>query len=223
MSQQTNRETTPIQIGNGPQVDTDGSGPACGQISSTDAANPEAAADSAEQIDEKTAGEDAEEREETPEEAIARLEAELVEAKAQSAEAVDRMKRTVAEYENAGKRRERQSQERIERATEGMIYQLLPVLDDLELAFQNLPERAIQKDRAWLEGFEQIHQKLLNILADAGVELLAKDGEFDPTRHEAISHEPHEDIPSGHIIQTLRAGYQRQERVLRPALVRVAQ
>lgn len=219
MSQQTNRETTPIQIGNGPQIDTDGSGPACGQISSTDAAHPEAAADSAEQIDEKTA----DERDETLEEAIARLEAELIEAKAQSAEAVDRMKRTVAEYENAGKRRERQSQERIERATEGMIYQLLPVLDDLELAFQNLPERAIQEDRAWLEGFEQIHQKLLNILADAGVELLAKDGEFDPTRHEAISHEPHEDIPSGHIIQTLRAGYQRQERVLRPALVRVAQ
>ena len=168
-------------------------------------------------------GEEAEERDETPEETIARLQSELADAQEQAASHLDKMQRTVAEYENAGKRRERQNEERIKRATESMMRQLLPALDDLELAFQNVPEGARGEDQAWLQGFEQIQQKLLDILANAEVEPLVKSGEFDPNQHEAISNEPSEDVPSGHIIQTLRTGYRIQDRILRPALVRVAQ
>ena len=167
--------------------------------------------------------EKAEERDETPEETITRLQSELEEAQVQAASHLDKMQRTVAEYENAGKRRERQNEERIKRATESMMRQLLPVLDDLELAFQNVPEGVPEEDQAWLKGFEQIQQKLLEILAGSEVEPLAKSGEFDPNQHEAISNEPSEDVPSGHIIQTLRTGYRIQDRILRPALVRVAQ
>ena len=167
--------------------------------------------------------EEAEDRDETPEETITRLQSELEEAQAQAASHLDKMQRTVAEYENAGKRRERQNEERIKRATESMMRQLLPVLDDLELAFQNVPEGVPEEDQAWLKGFEQIQQKLLEILAGSEVEPLAKSGEFDPNQHEAISNEPSEDVPSGHIIQTLRTGYRIQDRILRPALVRVAQ
>lgn len=167
--------------------------------------------------------EEAEERDETPEETIARLQSELEEAQVQAASHLDKMQRTVAEYENAGKRRERQNEERIKRATESMLRQLLPVLDDLELAFQNVPEVVQGEDQAWLKGFEQIQQKLLEILSNSEVEPLAKSGEFDPNQHEAISNEPSEDVPSGHIIQTLRTGYRIQDRILRPALVRVAQ
>ena len=166
---------------------------------------------------------DVEVRDETPDETIARLKSELAEAQDQAASHLDKMQRTVAEYENAGKRRERQNEERIKRATESMMRQLLPALDDLELAFQNVPEGARGEDQAWLQGFEQIQQKLLDILANAEVEPLAKSGEFDPNQHEAISNEPNEDVPSGHIIQTLRTGYRIQDRILRPALVRVAQ
>lgn len=166
---------------------------------------------------------EAEEREETPEETIARLQSELEEAQVQAASHLDKMQRTVAEYENAGKRRERQNEERIKRASESMLRQLLPVLDDLELAFQNVPEDVPGEDQAWLKGFEQIQQKLQEILASSEVEPLAKSGEFDPNQHEAISNEPSEDVPSGHIIQTLRTGYRIQDRILRPALVRVAQ
>lgn len=167
--------------------------------------------------------EEAEERDKTPEETIARLQSELAEAQLQAASHLDKMQRTVAEYENAGKRRERQNEERIKRATESMLRQLLPVLDDLELAFQNVPEGVQGEDQAWLKGFEQIQQKLLELLANSEVEPLAKSGEFDPNQHEAISNEPSEDVPSGHIIQTLRTGYHIQDRILRPALVRVAQ
>lgn len=166
---------------------------------------------------------EAEERDETPEETIARLQSELEEAQVQAASHLDKMQRTVAEYENAGKRRGRQNEERIKRASESMLRQLLPVLDDLELAFQNVPEDVPGEDQAWLKGFEQIQQKLQEILASSEVEPLARSGEFDPNQHEAISNEPSEDVPSGHIIQTLRTGYRIQDRILRPALVRVAQ
>lgn len=168
-------------------------------------------------------GEEAEERDETPEETIARLQSELADAQDQAASHLDKMQRTVAEYENAGKRRERQNEDRIKHATDSMMRQLLPVLDDLDLAFQNVPAGARGEDQAWLQGFEQIQQKLLDILANANVEPLARCGEFDPNQHEAISNEPNEDVPSGHIIQTLRTGYRIQDRILRPALVRVAQ
>ena len=167
--------------------------------------------------------EEAEEKDETPEQTIARLQSELAEAQDQAASHLDKMQRTVAEYENAGKRRERQNEERIKRATESMMHQLLPALDDLDLAFQNVPEGVQGEDQAWLQGFEQIKQKLLDILANSEVEPLAKSGEFDPNQHEAISNEASEDVPSGHIIQTLRTGYRIQDRILRPALVRVAQ
>ena len=203
MSQQEDRENTTIETGNGQLPD--------GAVHNAGGLDADDAPDSG----------DAEERQETPAETIARLEAELAEAKAQAANAIDKMQRTVAEFENAGKRMERQNQERIMRATEAMIRQLVPVLDDLELAFQNVPEPG--KERVWLQGFEQIQHKLMDILSNAEVEPLAKSGEFDPNRHEAISNEPNAEVPSGHIIQTLRTGYRIQERILRPALVRVAQ
>ena len=205
MSQQEERENTTVE-------------PENGQL-------PEEAVLEAEELDSSDVCdiEEAEEKDETPEQTIARLQSELAEAQDQAASHLDKMQRTVAEYENAGKRRERQNEERIKRATESMMHQLLPALDDLDLAFQNVPEGVQGEDQAWLQGFEQIKQKLLDILANSEVEPLAKSGEFDPNQHEAISNEASEDVPSGHIIQTLRTGYRIQDRILRPALVRVAQ
>ena len=205
MSQQEERENTTVE-------------PENGQL-------PEEAVLEAEELDSSDVSdiEEAEEKDETPEQTIARLQSELAEAQEQAASHLDKMQRTVAEYENAGKRRERQNEERIKRATESMMHQLLPALDDLDLAFQNVPEGVQGEDQAWLQGFEQIKQKLLDILANSEVEPLAKSGEFDPNQHEAISNEASEDVPSGHIIQTLRTGYRIQDRILRPALVRVAQ
>ena len=205
MSQQEEREDTTVE-------------PENGQL-------PEGDVLDAEELDSSDVSdiEEAEEKDETPEQTIARLQSELAEAQDQAASHLDKMQRTVAEYENAGKRRERQNEERIKRATESMMHQLLPALDDLDLAFQNVPEGMPGEDQAWLQGFEQIKQKLLDILANSEVEPLAKSGEFDPNQHEAISNEASEDVPSGHIIQTLRTGYRIQDRILRPALVRVAQ
>ena len=134
---------------------------------------------------------------------------------------MDRLQRTAREFQNSKRRQEKKLAESIESASSGIVQRLLPVLDDLDLAFKNMPE--LEGDaHAWVDGFGQIQKKLLDLLSDESVEQMPLDSEFDPNRHEAISSEPNEDVESGHIIETLRAGYERKGRVLRPALVRVA-
>lgn len=168
-------------------------------------------------------GEVIEETIETPEEALARLESELVEARAKADMYFEQMQRAAAEFQNTRRRQERQLQESIDRATESLIRRLLPVLDDFELAFNNVPPALQGEEMAWSEGFQRIYQKLTALMIDEGIKPIVPGGEFDPNRHEAVTHEPSDSVESGHIIATLRTGYTYGERVLRPALVRVAQ
>lgn len=153
---------------------------------------------------------------------IAQLRTELATAQAKSDDLLDKLQRTAAEFQNSRRRQEKQLADEIDRASTHIIQRLLPVIDDLDLAFQNLPAEVEQNGGAWLEGLRQIHKKLMQLLEDRGVTAIAKEGAFDPNRHEAVSNEPSETVASGHIIQTLRTGYEHKERVLRPALVRVA-
>jgi len=153
---------------------------------------------------------------------IARLEADVAAAQSKNAELIDKLQRTAAEFQNSRRRQEKQLADEIERAGSHIVQQLLPVMDDLELAFANVPAELAESTNAWLEGFRQIRKKLEALLDERGVVVIAKEGAFDPIRHEAISSEPSDTVESGHIIQTLRAGYEFKGRVLRPALVRVA-
>lgn len=179
----------------------------------------------AEQIDEAAHNGTAPTEEQTePSDAviIAQLRTELAAAQAKSDELLDKLQRTAAEFQNSRRRQEKQLSDEIERASTHIIQRLLPVIDDLDLAFQNLPAEVEQNGGAWLEGLRQIQKKLMQLLEDRGITAIAKEGPFDPNRHEAVSSEPNETVASGHIIQTLRTGYEHKERVLRPALVRVA-
>ncbi|MEZ4729468.1 MAG: nucleotide exchange factor GrpE [Caldilineaceae bacterium] len=164
--------------------------------------------------------------EETPQpgdkEIIAQLRTELAEAQAKADEYLDKLQRTAAEFQNSRRRQEKQLADEIERASAHIIQRLLPIIDDLELAFQNVPAEVEAGGNAWLEGLRQIQKKLMQLLEDRGVTAIAKEGPFDPSRHEAVSSEPNETVESGHIIATLRTGYEYKDRVLRPALVRVA-
>jgi molecular chaperone GrpE len=155
-------------------------------------------------------------------EQIQKLEAELAAANQKVAELTDIVQRTAAEFQNSRRRQERQLQDEIERASSHLLNRMLPVLDDLSLAFGNLPSELSDTELAWVDGFRQIQKKLTGILEDEGLVAVALDGEFDPNRHEAVTSEPHETVPSGHIIETLRTGYEYKGRILRPALVRVA-
>jgi len=100
-----------------------------------------------------------------------------------------------------------------------IVQKILPVLDDLELALANRPA-----EDAWAGGVELIARKFQSILESEGVKRIEAEGQpFDPNFHEAISHEPNADVPSEHVIAVARNGYVIGERVIRPALVRVAQ
>lgn len=147
------------------------------------------------------------------------LQQKLTETEAQASEFKDGWLRTQAEFQNFRKRVERDRDADKATMKGDIIKKVLPALDDLERALQNRPT-----DNAWASGIELIARKLQNILESEGVKRIEAEGVmFDPTFHEAISHEPSDEVESGHVIAVVQNGYMFGERVIRPALVRVAQ
>jgi len=144
----------------------------------------------------------------------------LEEAEAKVAEHLDGWQRSQADFINY-KNRVQRDQEMMKSVMKGdIIKKFLPVLDDLERALQNRPADS----GSWMDGIELIHKKLQSILESEGVTRIEAEGQlFDPNFHEAISHEPNETVESGHVIAIVQNGYMLGERVIRPALVRVAQ
>ncbi len=102
-----------------------------------------------------------------------------------------------------------------------VIKKYLVILDDLELALKNKPRDG--EGAAWAEGITLISRKLQSIIEAENVECICENNvPFDPNLHEAISNEENADFESGHIIEVVRQGYKLGERILRPAMVRVA-
>jgi molecular chaperone GrpE len=147
------------------------------------------------------------------------LKSQLVEAESKVSEYKNGWARSQAEFQNYKKRIERDNELTYASMKGDIVKKVLPVLDDLELALQNRPA-----DDAWANGIELIVRKLQNMLESEGVKRIeAKGAAFDPNFHEAITHEPSEEVESGHVIDVVRNGYILGERVIRPASVRVAQ
>lgn len=147
------------------------------------------------------------------------LKRQLEEAEGKLAESVDGWQRTQADFQNYRKRIERDNDLMYATMKGDIVKKVLPALDDLERALQNRPA-----DDAWANGIELIARKLQTMLESEGVKKIEAAGaEFDPKFHEAISHEPAEGVASGHVIEVVQNGYMLGERVIRPALVRVAQ
>ena len=147
------------------------------------------------------------------------LKRQVEDAEAKLAESVEGWQRAAAEFQNYKKRLERDKELMYVSMKGDIIRKVLPALDDLERALQNRPA-----EDAWANGIELIARKLQNILESEGVKRIEAEGEeFNPNFHEAISHEPNEDVESGHVIAVVQNGYMFGERVIRPALVRVAQ
>jgi molecular chaperone GrpE len=145
----------------------------------------------------------------------------LQEAQHQAAEYLDGWQRAVAEFANFKKRIERSQQERYAQAAGSILGRFLGIQDDLERA---LKERSEEGDgKAWVEGIELIYRKLASLLEAEGVEPIHAVGErFDPNFHEALSYEPSDQVEDGCVIDVVRQGYMLKDRVLRPALVRIA-
>jgi molecular chaperone GrpE len=163
--------------------------------------------------------------EETPENGgqlqaeIEALQKQLEEAQTKAAENLDGWQRAQAEFINYKNRVQRDRELDYASMKGDIIKKVLPVLDDLERSLAHRPD-----DSAWANGMELIARKFQNILEAEGVKRIeAKGKPFDPNFHEAISSEPHDEIESGHVIEVVQNGYMLGERVIRPAMVRVAQ
>jgi len=147
------------------------------------------------------------------------LQKQLEEIQAQAAEYKDGWQRAAADFANYKRRIEREQAEVYQNAVGNILKRYLPILDDLERALQSRPA-----DLAWVEGIELIHRKLQAILEAEGVKRIQAEGQmFDPNLHEAISQEASNEHESGQIIAVVQNGYMLGERIIRPALVRVAQ
>jgi molecular chaperone GrpE len=154
-------------------------------------------------------------------EEVAELRQQLEAAQKEAAENLDGWQRAQAEFINYRKRIEREHTRIYEDAAVRVIQNFLEVLDDLSLALTNCPTD--NEGAEWAAGIELVYRKLLTILENEGVEMMEAEGQtFDPNLHEAISQEESPDHESGQIIEVIKNGYLVGERVLRPALVRVA-
>jgi len=149
------------------------------------------------------------------------LQHELETARAEAEKNLDSWQRTVADYNNLRRRTELEREQMHGELVGKIINPFLEILDDLALAIRNRP--ASGAENSWGEGIELVYRKLLGKLEAVGVTQMEAEGrEFDPHFHEAITHEPNEDIESGRIIAVVKPGYLIGDRVLRPAMVRVA-
>lgn len=135
--------------------------------------------------------------------------------------ALERFVRLQADFENLRKRSEREREEHGRVASGGLVARLLPILDNLERAMASPPVG--DADRTLREGLALVHRQFVDELRHAGLRPVAALGEiFDPVVHEAVETVSAGDAPPNTVVDELQRGYWFHDRVLRPALVRVA-
>lgn len=147
-----------------------------------------------------------------------KLKADYEQLKAERDQLVDRLARMQAEFENARKRTEREKQEFRDFAVGNVVEQFLPVIDNFELAL-----KATGSAEQLRSGVELIVKQMEEALRGLNVQAVEAVGAaFDPKVHEALEMVEREDLPDHQVFEEVRRGYRIRERLLRPALVRVA-
>jgi len=146
------------------------------------------------------------------------LNEELQKLKVERDTLLDRLARTQAEFENARKRASKEQQEFRDFATADAIKALLPVIDSFERALD-----AKSEADDFRSGIELIYKQLQDALTKLGVRVISAKGEaFDPRYHEAIEMVETTDAADHEVLEELQRGYRFKDRLLRPAMVRVA-
>lgn len=125
-----------------------------------------------------------------------------------------------ADFENSKKRIQRDKNQALEYAYEGIARDLLPVIDTLAKALEST--KSIPNSEAIAQGLELTLENLHKVLSKHGIECIDCQGEFDPNFHDAIMQVSAKEKNDGQIVQILQSGYKYKERVLRPAMVSIA-
>jgi molecular chaperone GrpE len=132
----------------------------------------------------------------------------------------DRLLRMAAEFDNYRKRVDRDRRDQADAATADALMDLLPIIDDLERA---LKAPAGGDSEGFRKGVELIHQQMIELLRKRGVKSIDAVGtDFDPRYHQAVAHESSADHREGEVVEEFARGYMLGERLLRPAMVKVA-
>jgi molecular chaperone GrpE len=148
------------------------------------------------------------------------LQRELEAAREQSEENLRNWQRTAADFSNYKRRTDEERASVAQFSTALLINRLLAVLDDFDRAIENVPAEAHE---AWVEGVRLVDRKLRSVLDNEGVTPIEVVGQpFDPNVAEAVVHEETTEYPDNQVIGELQRGYRLHDRVIRPALVRVA-
>jgi len=154
-------------------------------------------------------------------EKILTLEAELAQAKAKAAENYDQLLRLQADFDNYRKRTQKEKVELIKYASERVVGDLLPVLDNFERAAS---AAKVNPDfTAFSQGVDMIFRQLQTALSKEGLTAMEAVGQpFDPNLHEAVLRVDSEEHPENTVVEEIQKGYYLKEKVLRPCMVKVS-
>jgi molecular chaperone GrpE len=145
--------------------------------------------------------------------------AELTRLRNENAELRDRLLRARADFDNFRKRAEREKSDYFKYALSDFVRELLPVIDNFERALSASTISAPDL----LMGVELIYKQLVDVLSKAGLEVIEDaPAPFDPTHHEAVAREENSELPNHTVTEVMQKGYLLNERLIRPAMVRVA-
>lgn len=149
------------------------------------------------------------------------LEKAMQEVEAERDKLFERLQRVSADYQNYMKRTEQELGRAIDRSRGDLLKGFIPVLDDFDKALANEPES--EEAQALYQGVKMVHEELLKVLSNAGVERLevAVGDAFDPHRHEALMQQPVEGVEGGRVAAMMQPGYVYGDRTLRAAKVAV--
>jgi molecular chaperone GrpE len=148
------------------------------------------------------------------------LQRELDELREQAQQNLHNWQRSAADFANYKRRSEEERSALGEFSKAVLITKLLGVLDDFDRALESIPDDAHE---GWVEGIRLVERKLRNVLETEGVTQIEALGQpFDPNLHEAVVHEETTEHPDNEVTSELQRGYRLRDRVIRPALVKVA-
>jgi molecular chaperone GrpE len=149
------------------------------------------------------------------------LRTELEAARQEAGELRAAWQRSAADFQNYRRRSEQEREATLGLASESLIRKLLAVVDDFDRALEAMP--AAPEQAGWVEGVWLVERKLRALLESEGLTPIESLGKpFDPREHEAVVHQDTDEAPDGTVIAELQRGYRLRDRVLRPALVAVA-
>ena len=154
---------------------------------------------------------------------LADVENQIEAAKKEASEATERMLRLQADWENYRRRTAAERLAEKERAAEGLVTSLLPVIDDIERAIEHAGVAdGDTQFQQFVDGVSAVHAKMLGVLAKEGVEPVDPAGEaFDPLAHQAVGRVEDKDAYDETVAQVYQKGYRMGDKVIRSAMVTV--